>query len=125
MPTVALDDIVFERRGLVGTFRAPMGVAITIKDEKKFLKAYDKILDSLFTKYENERKKRIYKAAHLVNQILDASVTSLKISWRKFQIISYELMSFTVTFPVILFQESTFKKTLIQDGMMQIALSVL
>jgi len=75
MPTVAFDDIVFERRGLAGTFKAPMGVAVTIRDEKKFSKKYDMTLDSLFIKYGKVRKKRIYKAAHLVNQILDASIS--------------------------------------------------
>lgn len=75
MPTIAFDDVVFERRGSVGTFRAPMGVAVTVTDEEKFAKRYDKVLDSLFVKYKNKRKKRIYKAAHLVSQILDASVS--------------------------------------------------
>jgi hypothetical protein len=74
MPVVAFDDILFERHGLTGTFKAPLGVAVAIKDEKKFIKKYDTTLDSLFIKHEAVRKKRIYKAAHLVNQILDLSV---------------------------------------------------
>jgi tRNA G37 N-methylase Trm5 len=34
---------------------------------------YDIILDQLFAKYNGERKKRVYKAAHLVMQLLDQS----------------------------------------------------
>jgi len=68
MPTVAFDDIVFERHGLVGTFKAPMGIAITVLDEKKFVEQYDTTLDSLFIEYKKVRKKRIYKAAHLRKQ---------------------------------------------------------
>jgi len=73
MPVVAFDDILFQRRGAVGTFKAPMGAGITIPDEKKFAKHYDIILDKLFAKYKNRRKKRIYKAAHLTGQLLDSS----------------------------------------------------
>lgn len=73
MPVVAFDDVLFQRHGTTGTFKAPMGVGITIPNEKKYAKNYDIILDKLFDKYKNERKKRIYKAAHLVGQLLDSS----------------------------------------------------
>jgi hypothetical protein len=73
MPVVAFDDVMFQRHGTHAIFRAPMGIAVTIKDEKEFAKNYDIILDQLFTKYKAERKKRIYKAAHLTAQILEQS----------------------------------------------------
>ena len=73
MPIVAFDDILFQRHGNTGTFRAPIGIALTIQEEKEFAKNYDIILDQLFAKYNGERKKRVYKAAHLVMQLLDQS----------------------------------------------------
>jgi hypothetical protein len=73
MPTVAFDDVVFLRRGTEGMFKAPMGVALTIPEEKKFAEQYDILLDKLFSKYHKPRKKRIYKAAHLTEQLLDSS----------------------------------------------------
>jgi hypothetical protein len=73
MPIVAFDDVLFQRHGNTGTFRAPISVALTIQDEKEFAISYDSILDQLFLKYNNQRKKRIYKAAHLVMQLLDQS----------------------------------------------------
>lgn len=73
MPVVAFDDIVFQRRGMVSSFKAPMGVALTILDEEKFKNHYDDLLDSLFIKHNSKRQKRIYKAAHLVGQLLDKS----------------------------------------------------
>jgi len=59
MPVVAFDDIPFERHGTAGTFKAPMGAALTILNEKEFKENYDLILDGLFTKYKSKRKKRI------------------------------------------------------------------
>jgi hypothetical protein len=73
MPIVAFDDTLFQRRGAKGIFRAPLGVSLTIKDEKQFAKRYDTIFKNLFLKYDHKRKKRIYKAAHLVGQLLDKS----------------------------------------------------
>jgi hypothetical protein len=73
MPVVAFDDILFQRHGTVGTFKAPMGIALTVLDEKRFVKNYDQLLDGLFIKYNSKRLKRIYKAAHLVGQLLDKS----------------------------------------------------
>jgi hypothetical protein len=73
MPIVAFDDVVFKRSGDRGTFKAPFGVGLTILDEAKFCQNYDSILDDLFPLYQAERKKRVYKAAHLVGQLLDLS----------------------------------------------------
>lgn len=73
MPIVAFDDVMFQRRGLKNTFRAPIAVALTIPDEKAFAKKYDSVLDALFKIYNQPRKKRIYKAAHLVTQLLEES----------------------------------------------------
>lgn len=78
MPVVAFDDMLFQRRGVKGTFKAPLGVSLTIRDEKKFAKRYDTIIDNLFLKYGYERKKRIYKAAHLVGQLLDKSTNFIE-----------------------------------------------
>jgi len=73
MPTVAFDDVVFLRRGTEGMFKAPMGVGLTIPEERKFAEQYDILLDKLFSKYNKPRKKRIYKAAHLTEQLLDST----------------------------------------------------
>jgi hypothetical protein len=73
MPIVAFDDFVFQRHGIQGLFKAPMGIGLTIPDEKGFAEQYDVLLDKLFEKYRKPRKKRIYKAAHLTAQLLDAT----------------------------------------------------
>jgi hypothetical protein len=78
MPLVAFDDFLFQRHGVQGTFKSPMGVGLTIPDEKEYAKNYDLLLDKLFVKYKSPRKKRIYKAAHLVGQLLDASTNFIE-----------------------------------------------
>ena len=78
MPIAAFDDALFQRHGTTGTFRAPIGVGLTIQNEKKFAKSYDTILDKLFQKYNHQRKKRVYKAAHLVGQLLDQSTNFIE-----------------------------------------------
>jgi hypothetical protein len=99
MPIVAVDDALFERRGISGIFKAPIGVALTILDEKEFHKNYDLVLDELFIKYRQERKKRIYKSAHLVGQLLDKSTDFIDDFLKKISKFIFRINVFYSYFP--------------------------
>lgn len=50
-------------------FVANLGVSVTVQDKEDFEAAYDAALENAFKKIGADRKKRIYKGAHLVKQV--------------------------------------------------------
>ena len=83
MRVVAVDTCWFKRPSEVSPFRALLGVAITIKNREEFRETYDRVLDECFEKYGAERKKRIYKAAHITEQLLHNSIDFIRIFIQK------------------------------------------
>lgn len=75
---VAVDSCWFRRPSEETPFRALLGIAVTIKDRDSFRKAYDNQLDWLFIKYKKERKKLVYKAAFLTEQLLHTNIDFMK-----------------------------------------------
>ena len=69
MSTVGIDAGVYERESETSTFKAPMGVAVTIRDRDRFRKKYDDTLNDLFEKYNQEKIKPVYKAAYITKQL--------------------------------------------------------
>lgn len=70
METVGIDSIAYTRRSADGSeFKAPLGVAVSIRNRNKFRKKYDDCLDELFDKYRENKRKNVYKAAHLTYQL--------------------------------------------------------
>jgi len=78
MPTVAFDSTWFLRRSNVSPFKALLGVSITVNDKEEFRNIYDRAIDNCFEKYGVEKKKNIYKAAHLTDQVLDKTTNLIK-----------------------------------------------
>jgi len=54
-----------------GEFVANLGVSVTTHDKDKFESAYDEAVSDTLKKFSLERKKRIYKGAHLVAQAME------------------------------------------------------
>ena len=52
-------------------FKALMGVSVTLNNKEKFRRLYDEVLNDLFRKYSLERKRVIYKASFLTEQLLE------------------------------------------------------
>lgn len=49
-------------------FKAHLGASVTTTDKKQLAKAYDDVMSDIFEKFEVERKKQLYKGAHLMMQ---------------------------------------------------------
>jgi hypothetical protein len=69
MKTVGVDASVFKRESGESNFQAPLGVAVTIRDRDRFRKKYDDTLEELFKKYNKDKIKSVYKAAHITKQL--------------------------------------------------------
>jgi len=78
---VGVDTIVLKRRAVrpteappqegLGFFEALLGVSITTEDREGFKAKYDAALTDVFKSNGLRRKKKCYKAAHLVKQVSD------------------------------------------------------
>lgn len=69
MQAVGLDSVWFQRPSAVTPFKALLGVAITVKDNRVFQESYHDEMSNVFREMGFERKKRIYKAAFLAEQL--------------------------------------------------------
>jgi hypothetical protein len=71
---VGIDSMLLKRESvsLVGEkgkpFKALVGVSVTTSDEDLFRERYDKLLQEVFDSFGVVRRKRVYKAAHLLKQ---------------------------------------------------------
>ncbi|MGB9779069.1 MAG: hypothetical protein ACPLW8_06640, partial [Candidatus Bathyarchaeales archaeon] len=71
---VGVDSMLLKRESvsLVGEkgkpFKALVGVSVTTSDEDLFCERYDKCLQEVFDSVGVLRRKRVYKAAHLLKQ---------------------------------------------------------
>jgi len=54
-----------------GEFVANLGVSVTVHDKNEFEAAYDEAISDILKKFSLERKKRVYKGAHLVAQAME------------------------------------------------------
>jgi hypothetical protein len=69
MQAVGLDSCWFERPGMVTPFKALLGVAVTVKNKDSFQESYHAEMNNVFSEMGFERKKSIYKAAFLADQL--------------------------------------------------------
>lgn len=65
----------FSQEGMEeGVFKAHLGVSVTTEDKDHLMEEYDKAMDKAFREFGLERKKRLYKGAHLLMQARDKVV---------------------------------------------------
>jgi len=82
---VGIDSTKLERRliSLTGEpekfFKALLGVSVTTNDEDTFRRRYEESLDKAFSTVRVERKKRVYKGAHLLMQTVERTPDIIRI----------------------------------------------
>lgn len=82
---VGIDSMRFQRRsvslnGELGKpFKALLGVSVTTGDEDRFRQKYEESLDKAFSTAKVEKKKRVYKGAHLLKQTAERTPDIIRI----------------------------------------------
>jgi hypothetical protein len=83
MQAVGIDADWFMRPSDIAPFKALLGVAVTVRDRSTFTTVYDNEMNTTFDEFGLERKKKIYKAAYLAEQLLASSIDFIKSFIRK------------------------------------------
>lgn len=78
MNSVGFDACWLTRPSVEVPFKAILGCGVTVKDRDKFRVKYDEVMNLCFSTRGYERKKKIYKAAYLTEQILDKSISFIR-----------------------------------------------